>query len=207
MNWSKVEIEALERFFRANLINSATGFKSLCLLGSRNEAGTENLAVFTQILHVGADPAMLGILFRPIVAGMHSLNNIRETGWFTLNHVLDGEAEAAHWTSARWEVSEFEATGFNTEYLPQIPAPFVKGSRVRMALQPVREIPIEENGTTFLLASLQYLEVPDFALKDDGFADLVVAGSMAGTGLDGYANASGLKRFSYARTNEKPQSI
>lgn len=207
MNWSKVEIEGLERFFRANLINSVTGFKSLCLLGSRNAAGKENLALFTQVIHLGADPPMLGILFRPVVAGMHSLNNIRETGWFTLNHVLEGEAEDAHWTSARWEVSEFEVTGFGVEYLPHIPVPFVAGSRVRMALKPVREIAIEENGTTFLLAAIQYLEVPDYAIKDDGFADLVRAGTLAGTGLDGYASVSGLKRYSYARPGEKPTII
>ena len=207
MNWSKVEIEGLERFFRANLINSVTGFKSLCLLGSRDAAGRENLAVFTQVIHIGADPPMLGILFRPVIDGMHSLANIRETGWFTLNHVLDGEAQDAHWTSARWEVSEFQVTGFDPEYLPQIPAPFVKGSRVRMALQPVREILIEENGTTLLLAEIQYLEVPDYALSEDGFADLLIAGSLAGTGLDGYASVSGLKRFSYARPKEKPRPI
>lgn len=207
MKWSQSDFQQLERFYRGNLINSVTGFKSLFLLGTCNPDGMANLAVFTQVIHLGADPALLGILFRPPMPGMHSLDNIRKTGWFTLNHVLAGEEEAAHLTSARWEISEFEATGLEAEYLEGIPAPFVKGRRVRMALQPLQEIPIEQNGTILLVAALNFLEVPDESLENDGFVSLIRAGSLAGSGLDGYAEVSGMKRFSYARPGEKPRLI
>ncbi len=207
MNWTSRQLEGLERFYRANLINSVTGFKSLCLLGSRHPDGTGNLAVFTQVMHLGADPALLGILFRPQVPGMHSLKNIRESGWLSLNHVLEGEALQAHWTSARWDIPEFEAVGFEPEFLPEIPVPFVKGSRIRMALSAEQEIPIPLNGTTLLVARLQYLEVPDACLAEDGFANLIQAGSLAGMGLDGYASGRELQRFSYARPGELPKLI
>ena len=207
MKWTAEEIAGLERFYRGNLINSVTGFKSLNLLGSISSDGKFNLAVFTQVVHLGADPALLGILFRPVVPGMHSLKNIRETGVLTLNHVLVGEEEKAHWTSARWEESEFDAVGFEPEFLDAHPAPFVKGARVKMGLRAEEEIPITINGTTMLIARLQYLEVPDVCLQSDGFADLLKAGSMAGLGLDGYASGSGLRRFSYARTSERPGLI
>jgi len=207
MNWNNRDFSGMNRFYRGNLINSITGFKSLNLLGSISEKGIPNLAVFTQVLHLGADPALLGILFRPQMPGMHSLVNIRETGWLTMNHVLEGEELAAHWTSARWEKPEFEATGFASEFLEGIPAPFVKGKRIRMALKPEQEIPLEINGTTLLIASLQYLEVPDEALLEDGFVQLIRAGSLAGSGLDGYAAAASVQRFSYARPEETPRPI
>lgn len=197
----------MERLYRGNLINSITGFKSLNLLGSISKEGKTNLAVFTQVLHIGADPALLGILFRPQVPGMHSLQNIRETGALTLSHVLHGEEEKAHWTSARWEESEFDAVGFEPEFLEDHRAPFVKGARIRMGLSAEQEIPLEINGTTLLIARLQLLEVPDEAMQPDGFADLIRAGSLAGMGLDGYAAGTGLKRYSYARTSGRPESI
>lgn len=207
MKWTSAEIARLERFYRGNLINSITGFKSLNLLGSISADGKTNLAVFTQVIHLGADPALLGILFRPQVPGMHSLQNIRETGVFTLNHVLQGEEEMAHWTSARWEDSEFEAVGFEPEFPEGSLAPFVKGARIRMGLSAEQEIPLEINGTRLLIARLQRLEVPDDCLQPDGFADLVRAGSLAGMGLDGYAEGKSLKRFSYARTSGRPELI
>ena len=207
MKWSSQEIAGLERFYRGNLINSITGFKSLNLLGSISKEGKTNLAVFTQVMHLGADPALLGILFRPQIPGMHTLQNIRETGSLTLNHVLLGEEEKAHWTSARWEDSEFDALGFDAEFLEDHSAPFVKGARIRMGLSAEQEIPLEINGTTLLIARLQMLEVPDDCLQPDGFADLTKAGSMAGLGLDGYAAGVNLKRFSYARTSGRPEPI
>lgn len=207
MNWSASQFPALDRYFRGNLLNSATGFKSISLLGSKSLDGTTNLAVFSQIIHLGADPALIGILFRPQVAGMHSLNNILATNSFTLNHILEGEDLKAHWTSARWENSEFDELGFEEEYVEGIFAPFVKGSRVRMALRPEQELPIALNGTTLLISSVQYLEVPDSSLLDDGFIDLGNAGSLAGSGLDGYVKTTGLKRYSYARPGIEPKSI
>jgi flavin reductase (DIM6/NTAB) family NADH-FMN oxidoreductase RutF len=207
MNWSASQFPGLDRYFRANLLNSATGFKSISLLGSKSLDGITNLAVFSQIIHLGADPALIGILFRPQVAGMHSLKNIREANIFTLNHIVEGEDLKAHWTAARWENSEFEAVGFEEEFVEGISAPFVKGSRVRMALRPEQELPIAMNGTTLLISSVQYLEVPDSSLLEDGFIDLGKAGSLAGSGLDGYVKTTGLMRYSYAKPEIKPNLI
>ena len=207
MKWTSAEIAALERFYRANLINSVTGFKSLCLLGTIGPDGQTNLAVFTQVFHIGAAPALIGIVFRPQVPGMHSLSHIRSSGIFTLNHVKEDESMQAHHTSARWEQSEFTAVGLEAEFLEGFAAPFVKGSRIRMAMKPEQEIHLDLNDTTLLIASVQYLEVPDHALCEDGFADLIKAGSLAGSGLDAYVVPAAMQRFSYARTGEKPRLI
>jgi hypothetical protein len=76
-----------------------------------------------------------------------------------------------------------------------------------MALVPEQEIPIPQNGTTFLIAAIRYLEVPDEALEPDGFVHLIRAGSLAGSGLDGYVKAGEIRRFSYARPSAPPHSI
>ena len=39
------DIESWERFYRANFINSLTGFKSINLIGTVNELGQTNLGI------------------------------------------------------------------------------------------------------------------------------------------------------------------
>ncbi len=58
-------IDQMERRYRANFINSVTGCKQVHLLGTVNEGGQANLAVVNSVFHVGANPALLGVVFRP----------------------------------------------------------------------------------------------------------------------------------------------
>lgn len=201
------QIQGLERFYRGNLMNSLTGFKSLSLLGSVDSDGLPNLAVFTQIFHIGADPPLVGVLFRPAAPGMHSLANVKQTGCFTLNHVPLGSEEKAHWTSARWTESEFAAVGFTPEYLPGFPAPFVAECPVRMGLCTAEIIPIPLNGTTLVVGRVEHIFFPEDCREADGFVNLAEAGIMAGTGLDGYARVSEIRRFTYARPGLRPQPL
>jgi len=55
----------LERKFRLNLINSITGIKPANLIGTRSLDGTDNVAVFSSIVHLGSHPAQLGFVMRP----------------------------------------------------------------------------------------------------------------------------------------------
>lgn len=63
--YTESEIQSLERFYRANLINSLTGFKSVSLLGTVDQNGQTNLGVFSSIVHIGSDPALVGYINRP----------------------------------------------------------------------------------------------------------------------------------------------
>jgi flavin reductase (DIM6/NTAB) family NADH-FMN oxidoreductase RutF len=207
MLFTSTDFAGMERFYRGNLINSITGFKSLNLLGTCDKKGLTNLAVFSQILHLGADPALIGVLFRPQVPGMHSLLNIEETGVFTLSHIRQGQSQAAHWTSARWEESEFEKVGLEPAWQNDFPAPYVKGAAVAMGLRLVDKIPIPQNGTCLVIAGLEWLQVEEGLMAPDGFVDLLKAGTVAGIGLDGYVEEGKLHRFSYARPNQPPQAI
>jgi hypothetical protein len=201
------DMKGLERFFRANLINSVTGYKSLHLIGSQDNNGTTNLAVFSQIIHLGADPALIGILFRPRIPGMNTLENIQQTGYFTLNHILPEMSQQAHWTSAKWSQSEFGEVGLTEQYVSGFPAPFVKESVVKIGLRLVGEYPVSVNNTCLVAGAIEYLEIPDDAIKQDGFVDLLETRTVAGFGLDGYFEGGKYDRYSYAKPGVKPEII
>ncbi|MFM7014825.1 MAG: flavin reductase family protein, partial [Bacteroidota bacterium] len=112
------DLNSYDRFYRANLINSLSGFKSASLIGTKNEAEISNLAIFSNIVHLGADPALIGFVNRPREAAPHTLKNIEATGYYTINHISNEMIDNAHQTSAKYPEgkSEFEACGFTEEY-------------------------------------------------------------------------------------------
>ncbi|MBM3428665.1 MAG: flavin oxidoreductase, partial [Bacteroidetes bacterium] len=65
MKWSSTDLVDLEQRYRANLINSVAGFKCLHLVGTQSEKGNLNLSLFSSYFHLGADPALFGIVVRP----------------------------------------------------------------------------------------------------------------------------------------------
>jgi flavin reductase (DIM6/NTAB) family NADH-FMN oxidoreductase RutF len=206
MKLNNIEIKALEQRYRANLINSITGFKSINLLGTKSEKGILNLAIFSQVFHVGANPPLMGVLFRPEseLGGNHSLNNVRKTGFFTLNHITSDFYKQAHQTSARYaeDASEFDAVGLTPYFSENFFAPYVQQSPVKIGLKKEQEFPLTINGTTLIIASIQELIVEDKFIKVDGFVDLHAAGSIAGSGLDAYLRTEKLGRFSYAKPDK-----
>ena len=81
------DFDTIEKRDRARFINSLSGFKSLCLVGTKDSQGQSNLAPISSVFHIGADPALMGMIFRPHSTPRHSLENIIETKCFSLNHV------------------------------------------------------------------------------------------------------------------------
>ena len=207
MQFNSSAIRDMDRFYRSNLINSITGFKSLNLLGSKSKEGVTNLAIFSQVMHLGADPALIGILFRPVIEGMNSQKNIEETGFFTLNHILPSFMEAAHWTSAKWNLSEFEGVGLTEEYMDDFEAPFVKESNLKIGLSYQEKHFLPINGTTLLIGKIELIHIPDEAVEADGFINLQKADSVAGIGLDGYFDGKKITRYAYAKAGKKPEII
>ena len=71
-------LEALPSRYRANLINGITGYKPALLVGTASAEGASNLAVFSNVFHVGASPPVLGLIVRPRPEGTerHTLDNI-----------------------------------------------------------------------------------------------------------------------------------
>ena len=97
------DIASWERFYRANFINSLTGFKSVNLIGTVNELGQTNLGIFSSIVHIGSNPPLVGYINRPVKAAPHTLANINATKVYTINHIHPSFVQQAHQTSAKYE--------------------------------------------------------------------------------------------------------
>lgn len=204
--FTRSSIDDLERFFRTNLINSITGFKSVALIGTVSGEGQDNLAIFSQIIHVGANPPLVGILFRPDKVARHTLENIRATQVFTINHIRPDFVKQAHHTAARWEESEFAACDLTPEYIDAFSAPFVGEAQVKIGLKFVEEQGLV-NETVLVVGEMQQLHVPDHCLGRDGFVDLERAQSVTCSGLDSYHATQKLVRLSYAKPNEPLKEV
>jgi flavin reductase (DIM6/NTAB) family NADH-FMN oxidoreductase RutF len=196
------DIAGMERFYRANLINSLSGFKSINLVGTISKTGLTNLAVFSQVMHIGANPPLMGLLFRPDVGERHTLHNLLDTGYFTLNHVQESFYRQAHQTSARYQSSEFEACGLTPLYTSALPAPYVAEAAIRIGLQFREKIDIQLNGTILVIGQVLELTFPPDCLAEDGYLDIEKAGSIAGSALDGYHTTQRLSRLAYAKPDK-----
>lgn len=195
------EVLQLEKLERAALINSITGFKSLNLIGTSNKNGHTNLAVFNSVIHLGANPPLMGLIVRPDSVERHTLSNISETGFFTINHVNRDIYKQAHQTSARYpaEQSEFDACGLTPCYKNEFIAPYVKESSIQIGLAFADKINIGINGTIMVIGEIRQLYFPKDAWCMDGYVDIEKAGTIACTGLDSYHETKRIARLSYAK--------
>ncbi len=195
------DLLAMETRYRAALINSLGGFKSVVMIGTANAAGQPNLTVFSSFFHLGANPALCGIIVRPDVSPRHTLNNILETSSYTINHLNEAIYRQAHQTSARYsaETSEFDACGLTPAYTEGIHAPFVKESHIRFACKFVQRMDIELNGTILIIGKIEYIHLPERAIGKDGFIDIEASGTVTCSGLDSYHTTKKLSRLSYAK--------
>ena len=203
------EIEEMEKIYRLNLVNSCTGYKSANLIATRSKSGNPNVAVFSSVTHIGSNPAMLGFVTRPLSVARNTYNNIRETEYFTVNHIQDKMIEQAHQTAAKYdeEISEFNKTGLDEEYLDGFHAPYVKQSEVKLGCKFVNEYHIKENDTVLVVASIEHIYFDEGIQMPDGWLRLDDAGTVAVNGLDGYSLPSLLDRFHYARPGQEVKSF
>ena len=208
-SYNNKEIESWERFYRANFINSLTGFKSVNLIGTVNELGQTNLGIFSSIVHIGSNPPLVGYINRPVKAAPHTLANIEATKVFTINHIHPSFVELAHQTSAKYEagISEFEEVGLTPEFRENIAAPFVKESSIKYALSLQQIISIELNDTFLVIGKIISIQIDNDIVSEDGFLHLDKAASICSNGVDGYYTTGLIKRFSYAKPGVQPQKI
>jgi hypothetical protein len=198
---SPEELNSYDRFYRANLINSLSGFKSASLIGTKNKEGISNLAIFSNIVHLGADPALIGFVNRPLEAAPHTLANIESTGFYTINHIHTDWVDKAHQTSAKYPegVSEFNACGFTEEYIDGFTAPFVKESVIKYGMKLIEVVPIKHNNTFFVIGEVVIISVPENSIAVDGFIEADKANSCCSLGIDGYYSAELIARLPYAK--------
>lgn len=203
---TEIDIRNLEKFYRANLINSISGYKSANLIGTISRDGKTNLAVFSSVVHLGSDPALLGMIVRPATVPRHTYENIMETKVYTINHIHESFVEKAHFTSAKFErdVSEFETCKLTPEYLEGFAAPFVQESQVKIGMALLEEVPIAHNGTILMIGKVEHVLLPQEIIAEDGQAQLEKVKDVCISGLESYNSVSALKKFTYARVKDLP---
>ena len=205
MIWNEQDISTADRVTRLRMINAITGIKPANLIGSQNAQGKYNLAVFSSVVHLGSNPALIGFVLRPYdKVPRHTWQNIQATGHYTINHVPATHTEAAHYTSAKIpkEVSEFDRCGFTPEIIPGIEAPFVAESQLKMALSFETALEIPLNGTTLVIGKIIHLSIPDEFIDPAGELDLQRAQSTGISGLNSYYSLEKIGQYPYVRLND-----
>lgn len=203
--YTRSDLQQLPSRYRAQLVNSLTGFKAANLLGSQNLDGHTNLAMVSSAVHLGADPALIGLVMRPPVVERHSLENIQSTGVYTLNHVHPEILQQAHQSAAKYprSVSEFDAVNLEVEYPYQFSAPAVAQSRLQIGLRLVEVMPIKHNGTEFVIGEIEWVQIKGDILQEDGYADIEQLDSVTVSGLDSYHRTSHIARLGYPEPESK----
>lgn len=201
------DFSAMSRFYRANLINSITGYKPAMLIGTQDKEGKHNLAIFSSVVHLGADPALIGFIQRPVGVSGDTFRNISESGVYTINHVHESFVEKAHYTSARFEsnISEFEACKLTPEFIGEFAAPFVKESLVKIGMELVEVIPITHNDTKLVIGKIKHLLIEENCIREDGNVDLEKINSICISGLENYHKVTPLASFPYAKVEQLPK--
>ncbi|SDR66829.1 NADH-FMN oxidoreductase RutF, flavin reductase (DIM6/NTAB) family [Gillisia sp. Hel1_33_143] len=207
--YNQQELIKLDKLFRGNLINSCTGYKSANLIATKSVAGIENVAVFNSVSHIGSNPPILSILFRPTTVSRNTYTNIKDTGIFSINSISEDFIKQAHHTAAKYDdtISEFDKSNLTQEYRDGFEAPFVQNSIIQLGCRYLNEYVIKENDTILVLGSIEHLYLKENIILEDGWLDLEKANSIAITGLDAYSKPKLIDRFNYARPEQEVKSI
>ena len=206
---TKEDISKMEKIERLNLINSCTGYKSANLIATKSMDGKSNVAIFSSITHLGSNPALIGFIIRPTTVPRDTYKNIRETGFFTVNHITASIIADAHHTSANYEsgISEFDKTNLEEEYKKDIEIPFVQGSPVQLYCKYLNEYYIKENDTIHVIAAIENLFFDENLQHEDGWLQLDKGNVISLNGLDGYCLPKLIDRFQYARKDTPSKSF
>lgn len=202
-------ISDLPKSLKVNLVNSLSGFKSANLIGTTSKQGINNLAIVSSVFHVGANPPLIGLLMRPHTVVRNTLQNIKETGVYTINHVHKDMVKQAHQTSARYDAneSEFEEVGLHPQKSAALNAPFVEESRIKIALKVEQITKIPANKTELVIGRVVEILLHKQDLHIDGYLDIEQAQSVVVSGLDSYHETFRIDRFSYAKPHKALSSI
>lgn len=206
---SKENIIGFEKHYRTAFVNSLSGFKSANLIGTISKEGKTNLAIFSSVIHVGANPPMIGMLVRPLSVPRHTYTNIKDTGYFTINHINKEIYKQAHQTSAKYDkdISEFDECGFSPEYSDLIKAPYVKESKIKIGCRFVEEHLIRSNDTIFIVGEILEVIIPEDVLSNGGYLDIEKAGSITISSLDSYHETKKITSLSYAKPGTETKEI
>ncbi len=195
---------------RARFFNTLSGIKTPFLVGTEDKNGYQNLAIFSSVFHLGANPPLMGMIFRPTTVERHTYENILENKYYSLNCVPYSLAKNAHLTSARFskEESEFDACEFTAIKRGEFSCPHVFEAPISWTMKYIRFVEIPENGTLLLIGEVQEVYIEEKYLDDDGQVLYEKSDPLLCVGLDHYLNLEGNgKRLPYAKPHMRPKII
>ena len=203
------DFASMESRFRATLANSLTGYKPANLVATCSDDGQTNVAIMSSVVHLGSHPPLLAIVIRPDSVERHTLRNILQTGYYTLNHVDTEMVPAAHQTAARYphDVSEFGAAGLEESWEIDFPVPFVGEAPVRLGLKLREHHHLAINDTNLVIGEVVLAMLPAASVAADGTLDINALGSAAISGLDTYHRGERLQRMAYAKPDQRPTTL
>ena len=203
---NREDIRKMDKIYRLNLINCVPGYKSANLIGTKSKNGQSNLAIFNSVIHIGSNPPLLGFLLRPANVPRHTYQNIEETKLFTVNHIHAEFIDKAHYTSAKFNqnISEFTMAGLTEEYLNDFYPPFVKESKLKIALSFLEEYEIKANKTILIVGEIQSIFLPEDIVEKNGVLNLNKINDVCISGLNNYHKAEQIVSFDYARPGKFP---
>lgn len=195
------EIESWDKYYRINLLNKLSGFKSACLIGTIDVSKNTNLAIFNSVMHIGANPFFLGFILRPTTVERHTYNNIKSTNYFTINHITSSIYNKAHQTSAKYEAgtSEFSACKLTESFVNGFKAPFVGECVVKLGLEFVEEQLIRSNNTRLIIGKVNMIVLPEDNTDVNGDIRLDLMDAVVVNGLDSYYKPYFLETLEFAR--------
>lgn len=201
------DLEGLDKSYRRNLINQLSGVKGANLIGTIDEHGKTNLALFNTVVHLGANPACMGFIMRPLTVKRDTYENIKANKTYTINAVNASLYKQAHHTAAKWETSEFEACDFTPHFSGNHKAPYVKSSPIKIGLQYVEEHEIAFNKTVLVVGKIVELIIDDKLLNEKGYFNFNEAELLSVAGLDNYFNSQQIELLDFPRPEEDVKSL
>ena len=205
--FNEEDILQMPKVKRLNIINSITGIKPANLISTIDERNRHNLAIFSSVVHLGSNPALIGFVLRPQEKiRRHTYENILENGYYTINHLPNHKTLEGHYTSAKFdkETSEYDVCHFTPEFQHEFPVPYVKESFLKMGLKHVESIPIKYNGTVMIVGKILQVYVAKSSLSEEGYINLEEAKSVGISGLNTYYDLKKIASYPYARPHELP---
>ncbi len=207
--YTSLDWDGWDKQFRRYFMNAVSGPKPLFLMGTKHSSGASNLGLFSNIMHVGAHPPTVAVLFRPLTVARHSYHNLKEQKQATLNLVSEPMLSKAHLCSASFpeEVSEFKESGLTEEYIESWDAPAVQQSPLQLGVMPVEEHRLEANKTILFVLRVEWIRLNGLSPERDGFLDLQKLEAVSANGLDAYAGMKPVSKFLYAKPGRPVEAV
>lgn len=185
----------------ATFFNTLSGPRSAVMIGTEDEQRVGNIGLFNSLVHLGANPPLLGFILRPTTVARHTHDNLLKSGCYTINHGSTDTYKAAHQTSAKYESheDEFELCGWKKHYIQGFSAPFIADAPIQIGMRYVSEYHIKENDTRLIVGSIVHVLINEDLIGADGFIDTAAAKSLLSCGLDAYHKHELIERLPYAR--------